>query len=66
MLKRIAEDRRSLQEKNHSSAAAEAPPPPAACQGEKLEKKIQTNTDSNCVLMVRLFNNNINISCNLI
>uniref|UniRef100_A0A3P9KEK5 Si:ch73-173p19.1 n=1 Tax=Oryzias latipes TaxID=8090 RepID=A0A3P9KEK5_ORYLA len=50
VLKRIAEDRRSLQEKNHSSAATEAPP----CQGEKLEKRIQTNTDSNCVLMIRL------------
>ncbi|XP_059182590.1 uncharacterized protein si:ch73-173p19.1 [Centropristis striata] len=52
VLKRIAEDRRSLQEKNQSSAATETSPP--SVQGQKLGGKIQTNVDNNCVLMIRL------------
>ncbi len=51
VLKRIAEDRRSLQEKKQSSAATETSPPSG--QGQKLGGKIQTNVDNNCILMVR-------------
>lgn len=51
VLKRIAEDRRSLQEKMQTSSATETSPPSA--QGQKLGGKIQTNVDNNCVLMVR-------------
>ncbi|XP_069552456.1 uncharacterized protein [Brachyistius frenatus] len=52
VLKRIAEDRRSLQEKNQTSPAAETSPP--GVQGQKLGGKPQTNVDNNCVLMIRL------------
>ncbi|XP_075936359.1 uncharacterized protein LOC142937369 [Anarhichas minor] len=52
VLKRIAEDRRSLQQKKQTSAATETSPPSA--QGEKLGGQIQTNVDNNCVLMIRL------------
>ncbi|XP_039983584.1 uncharacterized protein si:ch73-173p19.1 [Xiphias gladius] len=52
VLKRIAEDRRSLQEKIQTSAATETSPPSG--QGQKLGGKIQTNVDNNCVLMIRL------------
>ncbi|KAF1373161.1 hypothetical protein PFLUV_G00257440 [Perca fluviatilis] len=52
VLKRIAEDRRSLQEKNQTSAATEMSP--SSGQGQKLGGKIQTNVDNNCVLMIRL------------
>lgn len=52
VLKRIAEDRRSLQEKNQTSAATETSPP--SSQGQKVGGKIQTNVDNNCVLMIRL------------
>ncbi|XP_029313153.1 uncharacterized protein LOC115025249 [Cottoperca gobio] len=52
VLKRIAEDRRSLQVKNQSSAATETSPP--SVQEQKLGGNIQTNVDNNCVLMIRL------------
>ncbi|XP_070709452.1 uncharacterized protein [Pempheris klunzingeri] len=52
VLKRIAEDRRSLQEKIQTSAATETSPPSG--QGQTLGGKIQTNVDNNCVLMIRL------------
>ncbi|XP_022051942.2 uncharacterized protein si:ch73-173p19.1 [Acanthochromis polyacanthus] len=52
VLKRIAEDRRSLQEKNQTSAAAETSPPSG--EGQKLGGKVQTNVDNNCILMIRL------------
>ncbi|XP_034718110.1 uncharacterized protein si:ch73-173p19.1 [Etheostoma cragini] len=52
VLKRIAEDRKSLQEKNQTSAATESSP--SSGQGQKLGGKIQTNVDNNCVLMIRL------------
>ena len=52
VLKRIAEDRRSLQEKIQTSAAAETSPPNT--QGQKLGGKVETNVDNNCILMVRL------------
>lgn len=53
MLKRIAEDRRSLQEKTQPSAPAESTSPPSS-QGQKLGGKVQTSVDNNCILMVRL------------
>lgn len=52
VLKRIAEDRRSLQEKNQTGTSADTSPP--SVQGQKLGGKIQTNVDNNCVLMIRL------------
>ncbi|KAM6971042.1 uncharacterized protein LKV04_016753 [Tautogolabrus adspersus] len=52
VLKRIAEDRRSLQQKLETSAATETSPPSG--QGQKLGGKVQTNMDNNCVLMIRL------------
>ncbi|XP_074477765.1 uncharacterized protein LOC141759525 [Sebastes fasciatus] len=52
VLKRIAEDRRSLQEKNQTSAATETSPP--SVPEQKLGGQIQTNVDNNCVLMIRL------------
>lgn len=51
MLKRIAEDRKSLQEKIQTSAVTETSPPSG--QGQKLGGKILTNVDNNCILMVR-------------
>lgn len=50
MLKRIAEDRKSQQEKMQTGAASEKSPPSG--QGQKLGGKIQTNVDNNCLLMV--------------
>ncbi|KAM9839815.1 uncharacterized protein ACBR49_016806 [Aulostomus maculatus] len=52
VLKRIAEDRRSLQEKIQTSAAAETSQPGG--QAPKLGGKVQTNVDNNCILMIRL------------
>uniref|UniRef100_A0A8C2ZJU0 Si:ch73-173p19.1 n=1 Tax=Cyclopterus lumpus TaxID=8103 RepID=A0A8C2ZJU0_CYCLU len=52
VLKRIAEDRRSLQQKSQTSAATETSPPSG--QGQMLEEKIATNVDNNCILMIRL------------
>lgn len=52
VLKRIAEDRRSLQEKKQTSAATESSPPSG--EGQKLGGKVQTNLDNNCILMIRL------------
>ncbi|XP_054478498.1 uncharacterized protein si:ch73-173p19.1 [Anoplopoma fimbria] len=52
VLKRIAEDRRSLQQKKQTGAATETSPP--SVQEQKLGGKIQTNVDNNCVLMIRL------------
>uniref|UniRef100_A0A4W6EGL0 Si:ch73-173p19.1 n=1 Tax=Lates calcarifer TaxID=8187 RepID=A0A4W6EGL0_LATCA len=51
VLKRIAEDRRSLQEKSQTSTSTETSPPGG---GQKLGGKIQTNVDNNCILMIRL------------
>lgn len=52
VLKRIAEDRKSLQDKKQTNAAADASPP--SSEGQKLGGKIQTNVDNNCILMVGL------------
>lgn len=51
VLKRIAEDRRILQEKSQSPATETSSP---SDQGQRLGGKIQTNVDNNCILMVRL------------
>lgn len=50
VLKRIAEDRKSQQEKMQTDAASEKSPPSG--QEQKLGGKIQTNVDNNCLLMV--------------
>lgn len=51
MLKRIAEDRRSQQQKmNAGGGAAETSLP--AVKEQKLGGRIQTNVDNNCLLMV--------------
>ncbi|KAM9712730.1 uncharacterized protein ACNS7B_023178 [Menidia menidia] len=52
VLKRIAEDRRTLQEKVQTSPVTETSPP--SDQAQKLGGKIQTNVDNNCILMIRL------------
>ncbi|XP_077592622.1 uncharacterized protein LOC144209928 [Stigmatopora nigra] len=57
VLKRIAEDRRSIQEKKSSQSGAEASTsgsPPTASQGQTLGGKVQTHVDNNCILMIRL------------
>ncbi|XP_054621417.1 uncharacterized protein si:ch73-173p19.1 isoform X2 [Dunckerocampus dactyliophorus] len=54
VLKRIAEDRRSLQEKQiHSGSLTEVSPPNGG-RGQKLGGKVETNVDNNCILMIRL------------
>lgn len=50
VLKRIAEDRKTLQEKSHGGSAADTAPP--SSEGQKLGGKVQTNVDNNCILMV--------------
>ncbi|XP_056869061.1 uncharacterized protein si:ch73-173p19.1 [Takifugu flavidus] len=52
VLKRIAEDRKSQQEKLRTGAATETSPP--CGEEQKLGGKIQTNVDNNCLLMIRL------------
>ncbi|XP_066572316.1 uncharacterized protein LOC136762205 [Amia ocellicauda] len=52
VLKRIADDRRCLQEKSQPSSQSE--PPASAPQGQRLGGKIQTSVDNHCVLMIRL------------
>ncbi|AWP17006.1 Hypothetical protein SMAX5B_010724 [Scophthalmus maximus] len=52
VLKRIAEDRRSLQEKIQTSGVTETSQPSG--QGQKLGGNIQINVDNNCILMIRL------------
>lgn len=52
MLKRIAEDRKSQQEKMQAGASSEKSPPSG--QEQKLGGKVQTNVDNNCLLMVKL------------
>ncbi|XP_061660668.1 uncharacterized protein si:ch73-173p19.1 isoform X2 [Syngnathoides biaculeatus] len=56
VLKRIADDRRSLQENKggHCGAGAEAASPPGAGQGQILGGTVQTNADDNCILRIRL------------
>lgn len=52
VLKRIAEDRKSQQEKMQAGASSEKSPPSG--QEQKLGGKVQTNVDNNCLLMVKL------------
>uniref|UniRef100_A0A3Q1H5Y9 Uncharacterized protein n=1 Tax=Anabas testudineus TaxID=64144 RepID=A0A3Q1H5Y9_ANATE len=52
VLKRIAEDRKILQQKGQTSAATETSPPSG--QAQKLGGTVQTNVDNNCILMIRL------------
>lgn len=53
VLKRIAEDRKMLQERNRSSPVT-SPEAPSRSEGQKLGGKIQTNVENNCILMIRL------------
>ncbi|XP_051543477.1 uncharacterized protein LOC127434637 isoform X2 [Myxocyprinus asiaticus] len=52
VLKRIAEDRRSQQEKAHSEATAETSP--SSGQGQRLGGLVDTSVDNHCTLMIRL------------
>ncbi|KAF3703724.1 UBX domain-containing protein 1-A SAPK substrate protein 1-A [Channa argus] len=61
VLKRIAEDRKTLQEKTQTSAVTEktqtsagTETTPPSGEGQKLGGKTQTNLDNNCILMIRL------------
>uniref|UniRef100_A0A3Q2YGA6 Si:ch73-173p19.1 n=1 Tax=Hippocampus comes TaxID=109280 RepID=A0A3Q2YGA6_HIPCM len=57
VLKRIADDRRSLQEKKSGqfgAAAAGAASPSNGNQGHAQGGKVQSNADNNCILMIRL------------
>lgn len=51
VLKRIAEDRRSQQEKAQTEATAETSP--SSGQGQRLGGRVETSVDNHCVLMVR-------------
>lgn len=51
MLKRIAEDRRNLQEKSQPEGSAETASPSAT--GQKLGGRVQTSVENHCILMVR-------------
>ncbi|XP_072307156.1 uncharacterized protein [Eucyclogobius newberryi] len=51
VLKKIAQDRKTLQEKNQTSPVSEAP---QSNEGQKLGGKNQTNMENNCILMIRL------------
>ncbi|XP_073686700.1 uncharacterized protein [Garra rufa] len=52
VLKRIAEDRRSQQEKTQNEATAETSP--SSGQGQKLGGRVETSVDNHCILMIRL------------
>ncbi|KAF7667984.1 hypothetical protein LDENG_00037520 [Lucifuga dentata] len=52
VLKRIAEDRKSLQERIQTSTTTETSP--SSGQGQKLGGKTQTNVHNTCILMIRL------------
>ncbi|XP_014013220.1 uncharacterized protein isoform X1 [Salmo salar] len=54
VLKRIAEDRRSLQEKTQPSTPTETMSPPESSQGQRLGGTVQTSVEHNCILMIRL------------
>ncbi|XP_041718056.1 uncharacterized protein LOC121550043 isoform X2 [Coregonus clupeaformis] len=55
VLKRIAEDRRSLQEKKtQPSAPTETMSPPDSSKGQRLGGTVQTSVEHNCILMIRL------------
>ncbi|XP_059391174.1 uncharacterized protein LOC132124251 [Carassius carassius] len=50
VLKRIAEDRRSQQEKTQNEATAETSP----SSGQRLGGRVETSLDNHCILMIRL------------
>ncbi|XP_061093494.1 uncharacterized protein si:ch73-173p19.1 isoform X1 [Conger conger] len=52
VLKRIAEDRRSLQQK--AQPAGQSEPSPSPAEGQRLGGRVQTSVDNHCVLMIRL------------
>ncbi|XP_031440137.1 uncharacterized protein si:ch73-173p19.1 isoform X2 [Clupea harengus] len=52
VLKRIAEDRRILQEKSQPESPAEGPV--SGAPGQKLGGRVQTSVDNHCLLMIRL------------
>ncbi|KAI2648845.1 Dynein regulatory complex subunit 6 [Labeo rohita] len=52
VLKRIAEDRRSQQEKAQNEATAETSP--SSGQGQRLGGRVETSVDNHCILMIRL------------
>ncbi|XP_016398822.1 uncharacterized protein LOC107732090 isoform X1 [Sinocyclocheilus rhinocerous] len=52
VLKRIAEDRRSQQEKAQTEATAETSP--SSGQGQRLGGRVETSVDNHCILMIRL------------
>lgn len=52
VLKRIAEDRKMLQEKNQSPVTS--PEAPSSGEGHRLGGQIQINVENNCILMIRL------------
>lgn len=52
-LRRIAEDRRSLQEKSQPGGQAFSPPAATPGQGHRLGGRVQTSVDNQCLLMVR-------------
>ncbi|KAL1006892.1 hypothetical protein UPYG_G00078570 [Umbra pygmaea] len=54
VLKRIAEDRKSLQEKSQPRAPTETTSPPGTDQGQRLGGSVQTKVDNHCILMIRL------------
>nr|XP_024003262.1 uncharacterized protein LOC111973581 [Salvelinus alpinus] len=55
VLKRIAEDRRSLQEKKtQPSTPTETTSPPGSSEGQRLGGTVQTSVEHNCILMIRL------------
>lgn len=53
VLKRIADDRRNLQEKKTQPGGPPEPSPPHS-QGQILGGQTQTSLDNNCILMIRL------------
>ncbi|XP_067107645.1 uncharacterized protein si:ch73-173p19.1 [Osmerus mordax] len=52
VLKRIADDRRTLLEKTQPGTPTD--PSPSDSQGQKLGGRTQTSLDNNCILMIRL------------
>ncbi|KAJ8277031.1 hypothetical protein GJAV_G00070700 [Gymnothorax javanicus] len=52
VLKRIAEDRRSLQEKAQPTGQPDSSPSPAG--GQRLGGRVETSVDNHCILMIRL------------
>lgn len=50
VLKRIADDRRTLQQKTQPNDQT----CPSSSQGQRLGGKVQTSVDNNCILMIRL------------